>query len=212
MRSACSRRRSPMPRRCVPEVADDVVAVDEAMRLGYNWKYGPFELIDKLGTAWLVERLDRRRAWRCRRCCGDAAGKTFYRDRGRQAAAVSRRRRRLPRRRAPRRRAAAGGHQARRPADAEERLAPRCGTSATASPASSSPSKMQFARRRRSWRCSARRSRWCRQKFKALVIYNEGENFSVGANHRARPVRRQHRRLGRDREDASPAVSRPIRR
>jgi 3-hydroxyacyl-CoA dehydrogenase len=33
----------------VPEIADDVHAVDEAMRLGYNWKYGPFELIDNLG-------------------------------------------------------------------------------------------------------------------------------------------------------------------
>lgn len=32
----------------VPEIADDIVAVDRAMRLGYNWKYGPFELIDRL--------------------------------------------------------------------------------------------------------------------------------------------------------------------
>ncbi len=41
----------------VPEAADDIAAVDEAMRLGYNWKWGPFELIDKLGAAWLAERL-----------------------------------------------------------------------------------------------------------------------------------------------------------
>jgi len=41
----------------VPEIADDVAAVDEAMRLGYNWKYGPFELIDQLGPAWFAERL-----------------------------------------------------------------------------------------------------------------------------------------------------------
>ena len=41
----------------VPEIADDVVAVDEAMRLGYNWKAGPFELIDQLGPAWFAERL-----------------------------------------------------------------------------------------------------------------------------------------------------------
>ncbi len=39
----------------VPEIADSIVAVDEAMRLGYNWKFGPFELIDKLGTAWFAE-------------------------------------------------------------------------------------------------------------------------------------------------------------
>jgi 3-hydroxyacyl-CoA dehydrogenase len=41
----------------VPEVADDPAAVDQAMRLGYNWKYGPFELIDRLGAGWLGERL-----------------------------------------------------------------------------------------------------------------------------------------------------------
>jgi 3-hydroxyacyl-CoA dehydrogenase len=28
-------------------------AVDEAMRLGYNWKWGPFELTDRLGPGWL---------------------------------------------------------------------------------------------------------------------------------------------------------------
>ncbi len=41
----------------VPEIADDIVAVDEAMRLGYNWGKGPFELIDRLGTGWFAERL-----------------------------------------------------------------------------------------------------------------------------------------------------------
>jgi len=43
--------------RLVPEIADDIVAVDAAMRLGYNWRYGPFELIDQLGTAWLTAKL-----------------------------------------------------------------------------------------------------------------------------------------------------------
>jgi len=43
----------------VPEAADDVASVDEAMRLGYNWKFGPFELIDQLGADWLAERLER---------------------------------------------------------------------------------------------------------------------------------------------------------
>ncbi len=35
----------------IPEIADDILAVDEAMKLGYAWKYGPFELIDQLGAA-----------------------------------------------------------------------------------------------------------------------------------------------------------------
>ena len=41
----------------VPEAADAIRRCDEAMRLGYNWKFGPFELIDQLGSAWLAERL-----------------------------------------------------------------------------------------------------------------------------------------------------------
>ena len=41
----------------VPEIADDVVAVDEAMKLGYNWRDGPFELIDRLGASWFAGRL-----------------------------------------------------------------------------------------------------------------------------------------------------------
>jgi len=41
----------------VPEIADDIASVDEAMRLGYNWKFGPFELIDLLGPAWFAGRL-----------------------------------------------------------------------------------------------------------------------------------------------------------
>ena len=41
----------------VPAIADDIHSVDTAMRLGYNWKYGPFELIDQLGAQVLAERL-----------------------------------------------------------------------------------------------------------------------------------------------------------
>ena len=40
-----------------PEIAGDIVAVDEAMRLGFNWKSGPFQLIDQLGPAWFAEKL-----------------------------------------------------------------------------------------------------------------------------------------------------------
>ena len=39
------------------EIGDDITAIDAAMRLGYNWKYGPFELIDRLGTAAFAARL-----------------------------------------------------------------------------------------------------------------------------------------------------------
>jgi len=41
----------------IPEIADDSVAIDTAMRDGYNWKYGPFELLDQIGVAWFVNKL-----------------------------------------------------------------------------------------------------------------------------------------------------------
>ncbi|MEA2780275.1 MAG: 3-hydroxyacyl-CoA dehydrogenase [Rhodospirillaceae bacterium] len=40
-----------------PEIADDIHSIDRAMQLGFNWKHGPFELIDRLGAGYLVERL-----------------------------------------------------------------------------------------------------------------------------------------------------------
>jgi 3-hydroxyacyl-CoA dehydrogenase len=39
-----------------PEIADTPADVDEAMRLGYGWAEGPFELADRLGAAWLVNQ------------------------------------------------------------------------------------------------------------------------------------------------------------
>ena len=34
----------------VPEISNNIVGIDKAMRLGYNWQHGPFELIDLLGA------------------------------------------------------------------------------------------------------------------------------------------------------------------
>ena len=47
----------------VPEISDDITGIDDAMRMGYNWKYGPFEMIDRLGSKdqtgvdWFVAKL-----------------------------------------------------------------------------------------------------------------------------------------------------------
>ena len=41
----------------VPEISDDIADVDTAMRLGYNWRAGPFEMADRLGPGWLADRL-----------------------------------------------------------------------------------------------------------------------------------------------------------
>ena len=43
--------------RRIGEIADDVVAIDDAMRWGYNWELGPFETWDALGFAETVDRM-----------------------------------------------------------------------------------------------------------------------------------------------------------
>jgi 3-hydroxyacyl-CoA dehydrogenase len=43
----------------VPEVSDDIVGVDEAMRRGYAWKWGPFELLDKIGVDAVIAGLEK---------------------------------------------------------------------------------------------------------------------------------------------------------
>ena len=71
--------------RRIGEIADDVVAVDDAMRWGYNWELGPFETWDTLGFEAVVDRMkkdgtalpasiDRMRA---------SGAKSFYTDDGR---------------------------------------------------------------------------------------------------------------------------------
>ncbi|OYW13125.1 MAG: hypothetical protein B7X02_02795, partial [Rhodospirillales bacterium 12-54-5] len=34
----------------IPEISDDIYSVDAAMVMGYNWKYGPFQMIDRLAA------------------------------------------------------------------------------------------------------------------------------------------------------------------
>lgn len=41
----------------VAEIADDIVNIDRAMRWGFNWKKGPFELIDALGAEKLAAEI-----------------------------------------------------------------------------------------------------------------------------------------------------------
>ncbi len=41
----------------IPEIADDIASVDAAMRSGYNWKYGPFEMMDQIGVEAFIERV-----------------------------------------------------------------------------------------------------------------------------------------------------------
>ena len=41
----------------IPEISDTVVEIDRAMRLGFNWELGPFELWDAIGVPASVERM-----------------------------------------------------------------------------------------------------------------------------------------------------------
>ena len=41
----------------VPEVTEDLTQIDDAMKLGYNWVQGPFELLDEIGIEYFVDRL-----------------------------------------------------------------------------------------------------------------------------------------------------------
>jgi 3-hydroxyacyl-CoA dehydrogenase len=41
----------------IPSVSDDISAIDGAMKVGYNWKKGPFEMMDSIGIDWIVTEL-----------------------------------------------------------------------------------------------------------------------------------------------------------
>ena len=41
----------------IPEISDSVVEIDRAMRMGFNWEFGPFELWDAAGVEATVARM-----------------------------------------------------------------------------------------------------------------------------------------------------------
>ena len=71
----------------VPTIADGIDLVDDAMRKGYNWKLGPFEMIDKLGVDWFVGKLEEERR-AIPRLLAAARGKSFYVADGGQRLAI----------------------------------------------------------------------------------------------------------------------------
>ena len=42
----------------VPEIADDIVNIDNAMKWGFNWELGPFEMLDAIGVQDFVKRAE----------------------------------------------------------------------------------------------------------------------------------------------------------
>jgi 3-hydroxyacyl-CoA dehydrogenase len=63
----------------IPEATDEITSIDEAMRLGYNWKWGPFELLDRLGVDWFVGQMQAR-GLPVPPMLERAAGRSFYRE------------------------------------------------------------------------------------------------------------------------------------
>jgi len=47
---------------CVPEIADEYYQIDDALRTGYAWNHGPFELWDNLGLDFAIDMIEK---------CGD---------------------------------------------------------------------------------------------------------------------------------------------
>ena len=162
----------------VPEAADDINAIDEAMRLGYNWRWGPFELIDKLGAGWVADKLaaDGLPTPPLLRAARD---KPFYRFEGAQRQYLG---------------TDGGYHDVRRPAGVLmlEDL------KRTAKPVLKNPSAsvwelgdgvlcFEFTGKGNSLDESVmallgKTIALVTEKYRALVIYNEGQHFSVGAN------------------------------
>jgi len=42
----------------IPEISDDIVNVDKAMKWGFSWSLGPFEMLDALGVEEFVKRVE----------------------------------------------------------------------------------------------------------------------------------------------------------
>jgi 3-hydroxyacyl-CoA dehydrogenase len=162
----------------VPEIADDVDSVDRAMRLGYNWKLGPFELIDRLGPRWLAAALEKDDRPVPTLLAAVGAG-SFYRVReGRRQQFTG-----------------AGYENIVRPEgvlllEDVKRTAPPIARNMSASlwDIGDGVACLEFTSKMNSlnpfilWMIEKAVRELPGRGFKALVIHNEGSNFSVGAN------------------------------
>jgi len=68
----------------VPEIADDVVNIDRAMKWGYAWGQGPFEMLDALGPKKVIDKLKASNLHvpKMLQALTDAGAETFYRNGG----------------------------------------------------------------------------------------------------------------------------------
>ena len=70
----------------VPEIADDIVNIDRAMRWGFAWQRGPFELIDEIGAHTLIDLVNEHEMSMpaMLQVMIDAGETSFYRNDGRE--------------------------------------------------------------------------------------------------------------------------------
>ena len=162
----------------VPQIADTVVAVDEAMRLGYNWSFGPFELIDQVGADWLIGWLEAQ-GKPVPALLKSAQGRSFYRVQDGKLQYLT-----------------TGGDYAevKRPdgvlllADIKRTAKPIAKNgSAALWDIGDGVTCFEFISKMNSlddqtMALLAEAIRITATKYKAMVVYNEGTNFSVGAN------------------------------
>ncbi|MAK24795.1 MAG: hypothetical protein CL414_06195 [Acidimicrobiaceae bacterium] len=68
----------------IPEIADDVVNIDNAIRWGFNWVHGPFEMLDHLGPQRILDRIrsEGLQTPAMLKVLEDAGAKSFYRNDG----------------------------------------------------------------------------------------------------------------------------------
>ncbi len=68
----------------VPQIADDIVNIDRAMRWGFAWKNGPFQMLDIIGPGAVIERLEGegKPLPQMLRVLKDAGATSFYRADG----------------------------------------------------------------------------------------------------------------------------------
>src|SRR5271166_5767619 len=162
----------------VPSAASDVSAIDEAMRLGYNWRWGPFELADMIGVEKLIALLDREHL-PVPALLRDAGGRSFYRVEGgrRQFLGID-----------------GAYHDLTRPPgvimlEDIKRVARPVLKNGSASVWDIGDGVLCFEFTSKSnaldeliMELLGKTIELVKQKHRALVIYNEGQNFSLGAN------------------------------
>lgn len=79
----------------IPEVGETPEMVDDAMKMGYNWIQGPFELMDDIGVNYLVERLEKEQR-KVPPFLKKAVGQSFYKTDDGQLSTLSNRGKYIP--------------------------------------------------------------------------------------------------------------------